>query len=258
MNTKEALLQKYTDNDNQLGKRELGQLRRILLTEVLDNIISNDCLNADKWLDKKKSRLDKNKLASAVGYGITPDNIRQSFVKQVKEAEEVLRVAGKITTKPKTNSQIHNENLEAFTSFLKERLDEDGYYWPKNAKGFLYRKAIWAYFLDIPPEEVKYLPSFINSDAELAEMLSNIDILISEDQVKSIDYKRESALDEMEDTMTNRALSAMRLKLKEKSEEVVLLREELKETKQELAELKQQQKSLLSQGLTAFKQGSAH
>ena len=53
MNTKEDLLQKYTDNDNQLGKRELGQLRRILLTEVLDNIISNDCLNADKWLDNR-------------------------------------------------------------------------------------------------------------------------------------------------------------------------------------------------------------
>lgn len=258
MSTKEQLIQKYTDQDNHLGKRELGQLRRYILTELLETIIANNGQNAHYWLDKSKTKLDKAKLAKAVGYGAVSDSMRQTFVKVIGKSEKTLLELGIITGVAKTNIQKSNENLVSFTGFLHERLGEPSYHWPKNVKGFLYRKAIWAYFLDIPPDEVKYMPGFITSNDDLKELLSDIDVMISTGKVKNLPYDNQSASDEMDDTMKSRALSAMRNKLKDKTEEVVMLREELEELKEDLAEYDHREKALLKGGINAFKRGSTH
>lgn len=258
MSPKDQLIQKYADQDNHLSRRELGQLRRYVLTELLETILANNGQNAYDWLDKSKTKLDKAKLAKSVGYGAVSDSMRQTFVKVIGDSEGKLRELGIITDVAKTNIQKSNDNLVSFTAFLHERLGEPSYHWPKNVKGFLYRKAIWAYFLDIPPDEVKYMPGFITSNDDLKELLSDIDVRISRGLVKNLPYDNQSASDEMDDTMTSRALSVMRNKLKDKTEEVVMLREELEELKEELEQHDHREKALLKGSINAFKRGSTH
>tara|TARA_R110001606_G_scaffold182788_1_gene329390 strand:- start:1570 stop:1776 length:207 start_codon:yes stop_codon:yes gene_type:complete len=55
MNDKSDLITKHEHEG--LSKQELGQLRRIILTELLDNIML-DVNDIDKWLDKKKTKFD--------------------------------------------------------------------------------------------------------------------------------------------------------------------------------------------------------
>lgn len=258
MSTKEQLIKKYSDQNNYLSKKELGQLRRYILTELLESILSNNGLCANDWIDKHKTKLVKSKLATAMGYKTTSDNIRQSFKVIVEDCENKLRDMGVITGESKTNIQKSNENLAAFTLFLQERLADIAYEWPKNIKGFLYRKAIWAYFLDIPPDEVKYMPSFFTSNEDLGELLAGIDTSIYKEQVKTLPYDNASALDEMSDVMLNRALSAMRKKLKEKTTEVLMLREELRELKEDLDQQEQSKEFILKGDINAFKRGSVH
>lgn len=258
MTTKEQLIKKYSDQDNYLSKKELGQLRRYILTELLETILANNGQFANDWIDKNKTKLRTSKLATAMGYGTTSDNIRQSFKKIVRDCQDKLRDLGIITGESKTNIQKSNENLAAFTLFLQERLADIAYEWPQNIKGFLYRKAIWAYFLDIPLDEVKYMPSFFTSNEALGDLLSDIDARIYKAMVKTLPYDNASSLDEMSDVMLSRQLSAMRIKLKEKTTEVVMLREELRELQEDLDEMVQSKEFILKGGINAFKRGSAH
>lgn len=253
--TKEELINKHAASG--LSKMETGKLRRMLLTELLDNLVSPPT-NVHDWLDKKKSKLDKAKLARAIGYNTQTHNLRQSFSDLIGEYESILKDKGIIIDVAKTNIEIRDETLTAFVVFLNERLDDPDYHWPRNLKGFLYRKGIWAYFLDIPPSEVKSLPSFFHNEQAVVDLLASVDVKISIEEVKSLDYEREAALDEMADTMNSRALSTMRQKLKEKTEEVIMLKEELESVKQELEQYKQRQKSMLKGGVAAFKAESIY
>jgi hypothetical protein len=255
MNNKSELITKHKHES--LSKQELGQLRRILLTELLDKIML-DVNNINEWLDKKKTKFDKSKLASAVGYETKPHNIRQSFSELVKGYETSLLEAKVLSGNSQTNSEIRKENLTAFTEFLNIRLNEPDYNWPRNAKGFLYRKGIWGYFLNIAPKEVTSIPSFFNDDEALEQLLSSIDVKIAKELVKSISYESQSAIDEMSETMTSFALSSLRQKLKAKSQEVVMLREDLKNVKLELQQYKYKEKSSLEGGKIAFKAGIIH
>lgn len=250
---KAELVDKYETST--LTKQELGMLRRQVLTDLLKDITTN-INSASEYLDKKKSKLDRKKLAKRVGFGIQPVNLRQSFKELIEEYEEKLKQAGVITEDAKTNIEVRDDNIDSFKTFLQSRLADDEYHWPRNQKGYLYRKGIWAYFLDIPLSDVKSVPSFLHNDEEICELLSDIDIKIAKEEVKSLDYDRESAIDEMSDTMSNRALSAMNQKLKAKTEEVVMLREELNALRLEMEQLKQREKAQLSSGLQAFKAGS--
>ncbi|GAC32305.1 hypothetical protein [Paraglaciecola polaris] len=258
MDTKSKLIKKHDDEG--LSKKELGQLRRILLTELLDKILADG--NEDKyigeWLDKKKTKIDKAKVAKAVGYDTKPDSIRQSFSELVKGYESKLLKAGILSGDSKTNAQIRKENLTAFTEFLNIRLNEPDYHWPRNVKGYLYRKGIWGYFLDIPPKEVTSMPSFFHNDESLERLLSGIDVKIAKELVKSINYESQSVIDEMSDTMTSHALSSLRQKLKAKTQEVVMLREELKTVQLELLQYRYKEKSRLKSGKNAFKAGIIH
>ena len=254
MNDIPELIRKY-DNEG-LGKQELGKLRRLLLEDLLNNIV-NDLDNIKQWLDKKETKFDTSKLASAIGYDTKPHNIRQSFKGLVKQYEGNLP-EGVLKGSAKTNTEIRNENIAEFAAFLTKRLGEPDYEWPKNLKGFLYRKGIWAYFLDVSPDEVKSLPSFFNNDSSIEDLLSSIDIKIAKGEVKTLNYERESALDEMSETMGSYALSSLRQKLKAKTEEVIMLREELESTKLELEQFKQKERARLSPGKNAFKLGGIH
>lgn len=255
MNDKSQLIKKYDDEG--LGKQELGRLRRILLEELLENIV-NDLPNIKQWLDKRETKLDTSKLAKAIGYGTKPHNIRQSFKGLVKQYEDKLP-KGVIKSSAQTNTQIRDENIIAFTKFLAERLEEPSYEWPRNLKGFLYRKGIWAYFLDIPPSEVKFLPAFFNNDSSVRDLLASIDVKIVKGEVETLSYEQDSAIDEMKGTMGDFAISSLRAKLKAKTEEVLMLREELESAKRELAQHKQKEKMRLTGGRQeAFKSGSIH
>ena len=254
MSDKSELIKKYDDEG--LGKQELGKLRRLLLEELLHSLIS-DLKSVKKWLDKKETKFDTSKIAKAIGYETKPYNIRQSFRGLVKEYEAKLP-EGTLKGAAKTNVQIRDETLIAFSAFVEERLIEPDYEWPRNLKGFLYRKGIWAYFLDIPPKEVTYIPSFFNNDSSMKTLLSNIDVKIAKGEVKSIDYEGESAIDEMSDNMTNYALTNLRNKLKAKKEEVMMLREELESIKLQLGQYKHKEELRLTGGKQAFKAGSIH
>tara|TARA_R110001583_G_scaffold188684_1_gene351043 strand:- start:20156 stop:20923 length:768 start_codon:yes stop_codon:yes gene_type:complete len=255
MNDKSELIKKYDDKG--LSFQELGKLRRILLGELLDSIVI-DTDNIKQWLDEKETKFDTSKLAKAVGYDTKAHNIRQSFKKLVKGHEDQLREDKILKGDAKLNTQIREENVRAFTTFLNERLSEPDYNWPKNLKGFLYRKGIWGYFLDTPPKDVTYLPSFFNNDEKMEELLSSIDVKIAKEEVKSIGYERESALDEMSETMTSYALSSLRQKLKAKTEEVVMLRVDLNDLQLKLNQYEWKEKARLKGEKEAFKSGSIH
>lgn len=74
---KQQLIEKH--ETNKISKAQLGQLRRIVLEELLEDITKMDSHHVAEWLDKKRSKLAPAKLANAVGYGTTTDTLRQSL-----------------------------------------------------------------------------------------------------------------------------------------------------------------------------------
>jgi hypothetical protein len=255
MNDKSEFIKKY--HVEGLSKQELGKLRRILLEELLDSIVI-DTNNIKQWLDNKETKFVTSKLAKAIGYNTKAVNIRQSFKRLVRKYEDKLKKDGILKGNAKNNIQIRDDNLKAFTIFLNERKSEPEYSWPRNLKGLLYRKGIWGYFLDIPPKEVSSIPSFFTTDEKMEELLSSIDVKIAKGEVKSIGYERESALDEMSETMSSHALSSLRQKLKAKTEEVLMLREELNNVQLKLKQYEYREKARLKGGKEAYKSGGIH
>jgi len=242
-----------------ISKQELGMLRRAVLSDLLDSIKDLKTEAAiHEWLDAKKSKLNTSKLADSVGYGCKPVNIRQSFKTLVSDCEDELKKAGMITSEAKSNVEKHEEESSQFLAFIQDRLENPDYEWPKNMRGGLYRKAIWAFYLDIPIDEIKYVSDLLTRNIEIKNKLAEIDVLISNNEIKSLDYSSNSAIDEMSETYLSHALSSMRQKLKEKSEEVVFLRHEVNRLEQTISEYENKAKALQASDITAFKKGSAH
>jgi len=241
-----------------ISKKDLGALRRQKLIRVLDDIIKSSPKQANQWLDKNRSKISTAKLAKSIGFRTKTDTIRQSFKAIVTKYEDELRVNGIITTNKKTNIEIGEDNKKAFLLFLYKRLKDDTYCWPKNNKGGLYRKMIWAYFIDVSPEQVESVPSFFTRNETIKKQLDDIDLMIVDDQVKTLDYSSTSALNEMSDTMLSRALSNIRLELKNARTELFLLRDQNADFEQRLKEYESKEKALLAKGINAFKTGSAH
>ncbi|KGJ89613.1 hypothetical protein [Colwellia psychrerythraea] len=252
----DELLRKY--ELGVISKKDLGTLRRHKLISVLDDIIKSSPIQAIKWLDKKRSKISTAKLAESVGFDTQTDTIRQSFKALVSQYEDELRKNGIITTDKKTNIEVGEGNVKAFSTFLNNRLKDNSYYWPKNNKGGIYRRIIWAYFIDVSPELVKSAPSFFTRNIAIKTQLEEIDLMIVNDQIKTLDYSSASALDEMSDTMLSRALSNIRLELKNTKTELFLLREQNADFEQQLKEYESKEKALIAKGINAFKAGSSH
>jgi len=248
-----------------IGKQALGSLRRFKLQDILNSILALPSSEVVGWLDKKKSRIDRSKLALAVGLRVKPDNLRQSFKSEIEAAEFKLRQLNVIISDSKTNKQIGDENVSHFLRFLEERLATSGYEWPINNKKRLYHKRIWSYFLDQSIEDIKSAPTFFSRNATVKEKLANIDVMIVKNEVKTICYASETALDEMQETMTSAAISKLRQQVKEVREQLVGEREERKRLESEnhaihieLEQYKARDKAMQSPSISGLKIAGAH
>jgi hypothetical protein len=238
---------------------ELGKLRKLSLIELLDDLITLDANELKRlWLDKNASKLVTSKIAEAIGYDTKPHNVRQSFKKLVLKYEKVLKERGIIIKEKLTNEEVGQDNAKDFLAFIDERLNDVDYQWPRNEKGGVYRRVLWALYLDIDPADVKGTPSFFSRHSDVARKLIDIDLLLVEDKIKWLDYKSESALEAMSDTMLSRALSKYRVELKQAREELVLLREQNAELEQKLKFYDARDEAMVRSGINSFKAGSAH
>ena len=253
-NTQQNLAKKF--EQGYISKQELGQLRRLALESILNEfeITPN---SAVKVLNTKRTKIDLKKLSTLIGYDIRPVNIRQSFKDMIISAEIALKTASIITTEKDTNEK-RRETAQNFIAFIKTRLDEPTYEWPTNLKGNLYRKAIWAYFLDTPLEEVEYTSPLLTKNTQIAKMLADIDVKIANNEVKKISFSSDSALDEMSETMKSRAISKLRQQLKEMQEKVTEEREARLKVEKELEQFKQAKKRLLGSTTCALTAGSIY
>jgi ribonuclease HII len=252
---KKLLIDSY--NKGQIGKRELGLLRRMTLEDLLRGFKNNPKV-ALKVLTKKQNKIDLKKLASLVGFGIEPVNIRQSFKDEIIAAEKKLVEDHIIKTEDKDAKERKAENIEAFIAFIEKRLDSPDYEWPVNQKGALYRKGIWAFFIDTPIEEIDYASPILSKDSIIAKILADIDVKIANKGLKTISFASDSALDEMSDTMRSRAISQLRQQLKEAQEKLTEEREARLKIERELNQYKQAKKQMTGQGKLAVKAGSIH
>ena len=248
-----------------ISKQRLGQLRRISLEHLINKILSCD-KEAGNWLDSKKSKLCTKKVAIGIGYGTEPVNVRQSFRLDLDTCEKKLQQRGVIITESKTTKEIGDDNVQGFLKFVNTRLESHIYQWPINKKGALYRKAIWAYFLDTPVIDVRSTPEMFSRNEEVKEILSFIDKVIAEGTVKTLDHSAEAALDEVLDNMTSRSISNLRQQLKEVREKYNFEREEKKRLATENHDLRnrlsfyeQKDRALLStNGVHSLKKAGAH
>jgi len=248
-----------------IGKQSLGQLRRLKLQEILNGILVSDDAKIIYWLDKKKSKLDRAKLADAVGLDVKPVNLRQSFKADIEATELKLRQRHFITSDAKTTKQIADDNAKDFLAFLESRLSNDIYQWPTNNKNRIYHKKIWSFFLDQPIEDIKSAPTFFSKNITVKEKLADIDVMIANNEVKTTSYASETALDEMQDTMTSAAISKLKQQLKDVREQLASEREERKrfetnnhKLKNEIEQYKKREKSILSSNLASIKIAGAH
>jgi len=235
------LVEKF--DNNSISKQELGKLRRMILEPILANISSCSDEDAAKYLDGKKSRLDKGKLAKLIGYKTEPVNLRQSFREEIRTLEEALEERGVIVNKAKSNQQVHDENITGFLKFIHDRLnmEKPAYYWPVNNKGRLYQKVIWAYYLNQDPVEIKSGPSFFSSDRDVKAVIAGIDTKLANDEIlKTIDYASESALEEMKDNMTSASISKYRQQIKKAYEALATEREEKRKMQEQVWKLEEE------------------
>ncbi len=240
------LTKKYKADN--IGKTELGQLRRIALEEKLEMITSLDAHHIIEWLDTKKSKIQPKKLALAVGYGTTSDTLRQTLKPIVKAAELKLTEAGHIKVEAKSNIEISQENETGLLGFLNERMSEASYNWPVNNRNRLYQRVLWAFYLDMPVAEIKSAPTFFSRNQAIKRIISEIDIQIAKGERKTLNYEAESALEDMETTMTSAAISKLRQQVNEFKRKFSLANEKVKlletDNKQLILQLAEVQRKL--------------
>lgn len=250
------LIERY--NNNTIGKRELGALRRLTLERIIHELAEANADEVYEFLNKNRTKIDLNKLADKVKYGLKAVNIRQSFKTDVLTLEEILRSRKIIDSDKKNEKQKKAENTQRFIEFIEERLTEPSYVWPVNQKGALYRKGIWAFFLDMPIDEINYTNPILASDASIKTLLADIDVKIARGEVMTASFASNAALDEINDTMESAAIASLRQILKETQEKLVEEREARISIENELNEIKQKDKLMLGQGSDAIKAGSIH
>lgn len=238
--TQKELVEKF--DNNCISKQELGKLRRMLLERILSDIALGSDEAAKQFLDKKRSKLDRAKLALMIGYKTKPVNLRQSFKTDIEQAEKGLKARDVIVAEAKSNAKIHDDNVTEFLAFIEDRLAMTPlYHWPVNNKGRLYHRRIWACYLNQSLDEIKSAPTFFYKDDDVKATLADIDAkLANEDILKTLDYASDAALDEMNDNMTSAALSKYRQQIKEANETLAAVREEKRQMQITIWKLEQE------------------
>ena len=153
-----------------INRQSKGVLRRIVIKEIFEDLIEQPLEIIAKILNEKRTKVDLKELAKLVGYEIKDTNIRQSFMNEVRPFQDKLREKGHIKVVEKNRTQEKDDNAKALIDFLHTRLAEPDYKWPMHLRGNLYRRAIWAYFIDTPLDEVKY-PGAPMSQKEVIELV---------------------------------------------------------------------------------------
>jgi hypothetical protein len=253
--------------ENKLSPQFIGLVRRLLLTDLLAKIEALPPEKIQPWL--KGERLDRVKLAEAVGFGCIRDSINQSFKKLVADADERLNLAPSLS-----NFHIGLDNVSRFVIFLTDRLSNGSYNWPITDRNKLYHKRLYMNFLDEKDKIslVTSAPSWFYSNDIIIQRLADIDALIAEGKLKTLSYASECALDEMSDSMTSQKVKNLSAQLNEKKIELAnereahgksdkLLREresELEAVKVELSQYKQREKAIYNQSKGSIKIAGAH
>jgi hypothetical protein len=253
---KQELVQQYKADI--ISRQSLGMLRRMVIQEVFKNLTEQPTMEViASILNKNRTKVDLHKLAEKVGYEIETDNIRQSFMDEVRKFQNDLRARGYITEDEKSRTQESKENTKALIDFIVLRLAETDYEWPTNLSGTLYRRAFYAFFIDTQLEEVKYVGS-VMSKPEVKELLAEIDVKIVNRELKTLSFASDSALDEMSNTIESKAISRLRKELKDCRDELVIEREAKFSLEKEVKQYKQRQKGLLGDTSSAIKYGSIY
>ena len=126
-----------------------------------------------------------------------------------------------------------------------------------NMKGTLFRRAIWAYFIDTPLDEVKF-PGAPMSQKKVKELCAEIDVKMVNKELQTLDYSSASATDEMSNTMESKAISQLRKELKESKEKLVEEREVRLKLEQQVEQYEYKRKESLGAGRNAIKSASIH
>ena len=235
------------------SKQALGQARRHNLELILATIpVASD--EEVKLLLNKKG-LDKAKLSEKIGLGVKPVNLRQSFKDEIKAAEQGIAERGLIVDADKKKG---SENAKLFIAWLDEKLADKNFLWPITHKKMLYRRAIWALFSEQDYDDVDRTPSLFSRDTDVKKKLSSIDLMLAEGELATQSYASETALDEFQDTMTNRQILSLNQKVKNLTEQLASERLEKENLAKEVNNLKKVNEGLLSGDVASVKLAGIH
>jgi hypothetical protein len=223
---KQQLIEKF--EADKISKAQLGQLRRIVLEELLGKIKEMDYHEATEWLDTKRTKLLRPKLAEEVGYKTVVDTLRQTLKPIIMAAESYLKDNGIITGEAKSNTEIKDDNETGVIDFLNKRLGDKIYEWPTNNRNKVYHRVLWAFYIDTPVAEVNAAPTFFSRNKVVRDKMADIDVLIAQGKVKTLNYEKLSALDDMENNMTSAAISKLSQQLNQTKAKLAITEEKLK------------------------------
>lgn len=226
--TRDELKEAYANE--KISKQQLGQLRRMELNDLLDSLVSNPNL-ATPYINKNGNKLVLKKLAEKVGYDMEAVNISQSFKELVEKAEASLVISSTISTD--TNAVLRKQNIDELKGWLDLRINNANYQWPVNNRNKIYRRVLWAFYLDTPPSEIDK-PGGIMNTKEIQNILSILDVKVVRGELKTLDYAAISALEEMSDTMQSKAISKLTAETKELREKLTMANEEVRNLRHKL------------------------
>jgi ABC-type phosphate transport system auxiliary subunit len=119
------------------------------------------------------------------------------------------------------------------------------YQWPVNNKNKIYRRVLWAFYLDTDPVEITNIGAIMN-DKDIQTILADLDVKVVRQEVKKLDYAATSALEEMSDTMQSKAISKLTAETKELKEKLTIVNEEVRALRNQLKVYEARDESLIN------------
>ena len=239
------------------SKFALGKARRHNLALILADIPNSSDDEVRKLLDKKG--IDKKKLCEKIGCWITPTNINQTFVEEIKAAETLIVARKLIAARDTINSEAGTESAKLFIAFIDEKLSKkEEFLWPITHKNTLYRTAIWALYSEQELDDVERTPTLFSRNRAVGNKLKSIDLKLANNELATESYASATSLDEMQDSMTNRKVLSLNQKVKTLTEQLATERKEKYNLAKELKNLKEANEGLLSGDIASVKFAGAH
>lgn len=233
------------------NKTTIGKLRLDAFTKnvipLINNLSNEDLKN--NWI--KGNGLNKQKLSELVGHGCNTQTFRQNMaLKLVLDLlENNLRSCGKLpATKEKAKKKITTQeqgktNKEALFEFIKTKRKSKTP-WPIDHRGRLYRKALWSEMSGQNIDDIDRIPSWFTSRSDCRELLDSLDSSIIKGELPTVDFKSESAMDEVTTDMTSTMVGNLKRKIKELQEALESERASKSEWMQTAEKLKQREESI--------------